>query len=93
MASKILVGVETRKWTSKKDGSEQRAIALHMVEDAGCRPDNVIGQRVIIETLWGISDIEKEITVQGKFEVGCHITVYYEGEGDFKKPTLIMCTK
>lgn len=93
MASKILVGVETRKWNSKEDGSEKRAIVLHIVEDAGCSSENVVGQRVIQETLWGVSDIEKEITIQGKFEVGCRITVYYEGEGNFKKPTLIMCTK
>lgn len=93
MASKILVGIEKRE---KKD-ENKKVIGyhtyLHMVEESGCSPDNVTGQRVVVEKLWNIADIEKDLTVQGKFEVGCHIAVYYEGEGDFKKPTLIMCTK
>lgn len=93
MSNKILLGIEKRSWTGKEDGKERNATVLHMVEDIGHSPDNVVGQRVIVEILWGVADIEKEVDIQGKLEIGCHISIYYEGEGNFKKLALIVCSK
>ncbi|MBE5944319.1 MAG: hypothetical protein E7258_05310 [Lachnospiraceae bacterium] len=93
MSNKKLIGIEKRSWNSKEDGKEKSATVLHMVEDIGCSPENVVGQRVILENLWGISDVEKEVNIQGKLEIGCHISIYYEGEGNFKKLALIVCSK
>jgi len=89
--SKKLVGIEKLKFVKKETGKETIAVRVHMLEENNPTPE-VIGQRVIQETLWGIGDIN-EISISGKLEIGCKINIYYEGEGNFKKAALIICEK
>ena len=90
---KTLVGIEVITYKDKETKVEKTNTKLHFLEDAGDGGENVTGQRVSSEILWGMSGISKEIRVVGDLKIGCHATVYYEGEGNFKKPTLIMCEK
>lgn len=92
MEKKILVGIEKRNKVEDGVITKTHTI-LHMLAEVGTSDGDIQGQKVFKENLWNIADVEKELTVMGAFEVGCYITVLYQGEGDFKKPTHIMCEK
>lgn len=87
--SKILVGIEVRSWKNKDTGVDNACTVLHMIEQDVIN-ENVLGQRVIQETLWGVNNIDS-IDRVGNLDIGCKINVYYEGEGNFKRCTLIKC--
>lgn len=87
--SKILVGIEVRRWKDKVTQEDKCSTVLHMVEHD--EPvENLKGQRVVQEVLWGVDNFDN-IKIIGVMDIGCEINVYYEGEGNFKRCTLIMC--
>lgn len=87
---KKLLGIEKLKFTKKETGKETIAVRVHMLEENPT--GDILGNRVIQETLWGIDDIYN-VEIMGKLEIGCHINIYYEGEGNYKTVALIKCDK
>ncbi len=87
--SKILVGIEKGKIKKKDTGELLIYIDIHTMTQ-GEYSEDLIGNRVSTERIWGIEDIYSiDGEVEGKVEIGAQINVYYEGEGAYKKCTLI----